>query len=144
MAKGVVRPPPKAPPPPKKKEKEKWVLAFWGWPDHPQGSGGGFGHPKPAFWGGRIHPQVLGGGLATPKRPKPIFRFFFFFCLGFWGWPDHPLGHGGGSTTSKPAVGVAPATPYFFSPPLFNIFLFLFFFLFFLKKNDKMAKTTSF
>jgi hypothetical protein len=88
----------------KKKKNEKWVLAFWGWPDHPQGPGGGFGHPN----------------------------FVLFFWGGFWGWPDHPLGHGGGSTTPRPAVGVAPATPDFFPPPFFffNIFLFLFSFFF--------------
>jgi hypothetical protein len=97
MAKGVVRPPPKAPK--KKKKNEKWILVFWGWPDHPQGPGGGFGHPKPAFWGGRIHPQVLGGGPATPKRPKSIFRFFFFF------------GAFGGGRTTPLAMGVVRPPP---------------------------------
>jgi hypothetical protein len=147
---GVVRPPPKGQNPFFVYFLfNLFIFGFRGWPDHPQGPGGGFGHPKLAFWGGQIHPQVLGGGPATPKRPKPIFRFFFFFGV----WPDHPLGHGGGSTTPIPAVRVAGATPDFFPPPpplffflifSFFFFLFLFFFFFFKKNNDKMAKTMSF
>jgi hypothetical protein len=41
---GVVRPPRKAKKK-KKKKNEKMGLGFWGWPDHPQGPEGGFGHP---------------------------------------------------------------------------------------------------
>jgi hypothetical protein len=63
------------------------------------------GWPKP--------PQALGGGPATPKSPKPILTYFsFFFFFGLLVWLDHPLGHGGGSTTPRPPVGVALATPW--------------------------------
>jgi hypothetical protein len=142
MAKGVVRPPPKAQ---KKKKKRKMGFGLLGGGFvHPK-PGGWSGHPKPAFWGGRIHPQVR----TTPKRPKPIFRFFFF--LGFWEWPDHPLGHGGGSTTPRPAVGVAPATPFlakshprFLSSPFFFFNIFFFFSFFKKKKMIKWPKRCRF
>jgi hypothetical protein len=41
--------------PPRTKKKKKG-LGFWGWPDHPQGLGGGFGHPLQPVGGGRSHP----------------------------------------------------------------------------------------
>jgi hypothetical protein len=43
-----------------------FFLGLLGWPDHPQGHGGGFGHPIPAVGGGWSHPQ-----------PPPISPFFF-------------------------------------------------------------------
>jgi hypothetical protein len=57
----------------KKKKTKKMGLGFWGWPDHPLGPGGGFGHHLPVVGGGRSHPQALGGGLATLKIPNPFF-----------------------------------------------------------------------
>jgi hypothetical protein len=71
---GVVEPPPwprgwSGHPQKKKKKNEKWVLAFWGWPDHPQGPGGGFGHPIFGQGGGWSHPRFLSS------------LFFFFFNI---------------------------------------------------------------
>jgi hypothetical protein len=128
--------------------------------------GGGWSHPttglgvvEPPPWPrgwpkvvAESTPRSLGVVRPPPKSQNPFFLFFFF--LGFWGWPDHPLGHGGGSTTPRPAVGVAPATPWpkmgwpgwshprFLSTPfffflIFSFFFFLFFFFFY--KNDKMV-----
>jgi hypothetical protein len=42
-----------------------FFFGLLGWPDHPQGHGGGFGHPIPA----------VGGGWSHPRFPP----FFFFF-----------------------------------------------------------------
>jgi hypothetical protein len=92
VAKGVARPPPKA----QKKKSKVWVLAFWEWPDHPQGLGGGYGRSG----GGRTTPMAKGVIRPPPKGRNP-----YFFFLSFWGWPDHPLGHKGGSTTPRPAIG---------------------------------------
>jgi hypothetical protein len=129
MAKGVVRPPPKA----QKKKKKKKKMGFgllgvagpplrtWGWIRPPQKADLGWPNPPPGPWGWSDHPQ---------KAKTHFSFFFFFFFLGYWGWPDHPLGHRGGSTTPRPAVGVAPATPDFFPPPpppFFLIFSFVFF-----------------
>jgi hypothetical protein len=114
----------------KKKKNEKMGMGFWGWPDHPQGPGGGFGHPLRPVGGVPKPPPSPRGGPATPKIPNPFFRFFFFFGLS--GWPDHPwpprkawggFGHPytAGSATLWPKMGwssqpisrqgVAPATP---------------------------------
>jgi hypothetical protein len=94
---------PATPKGPKKKRKKKrkngyalkWVLDFWGWPDHPQGLGGGFSHPLRPLWGSQSHPKPLGGGSATPKSPKPILtrtHFSFFFFWPFGGGRTIPLG----------------------------------------------------
>jgi hypothetical protein len=143
---GVVEPPPgprgwsghpqKAQKKKKKKKNEKWVLDFCGWPDHPQGLGGG---PLRPVWGVQSHPRPLGVVRPPPKSPKPIFRFFFFFFFFFfvwpfglarpppwaWGWLDHP----------RSVVGVAPTTrpPHFGQgvAPKFHLFFFFFFFFFF-------------
>jgi hypothetical protein len=62
----------------------------WGWPNHPHGPQGLFGHPQTGrpnplnlfiyfyFFG----PLVLGDGSATPKAKHPNFYFFYFFL-----WP---------------------------------------------------------
>jgi hypothetical protein len=156
---GVVRPPRKAKKKKKKKKNEKMGLGFWGWPDHPQGPGGGFGHPLRPVGGVPSHPQALGGGPATPKGQNPFFPFFFFFFWPFgvagpppkaWGGFGHP--HTAGSATPWPKMGwsghpisgqgVAPATPRF---PLFFFFFFFFdSFFFSKKKNPKICKTTPF
>jgi hypothetical protein len=96
--------------------------------------------PNRPFGVAESTPRSLGVVRPPPKGQNPFF-FFLFFFLGFWGWLDHPFGHGGGSTTPRPAVGVAPATPDFFppSPPpfFFNFLIFHFSFLyFFFKKNQ--------
>jgi hypothetical protein len=62
-------------------------LSCWGWPDHPQGPRGGFGHPlrpHPGPWGWSGHTQQL----------KPI-----FFLGGLSGWPNHPQRPGMASAT---------------------------------------------
>jgi hypothetical protein len=145
---GVVGPPPwppprggpatpksPPPPPPKKKKTKNGFWPFGGGRTTPKGLGVDSATPYRPFGVAESTPRPLGVVRPPPKGQNPFLVFFFF--LGFWGWPDHPLGHGGGSTTPRPAVGVAPATPDFFPPPppLFNIFLFLFSFLFFFKKN---------
>jgi hypothetical protein len=90
---GVVRSPQKAKK--KKKNGEKCVLGFWGWLRQPPTAGMGVPEATLGPWGWSCHPQ------------NPFFLFFFFF-IAFWGWPDHPFGQ----TTPRPAVGVAPATPW--------------------------------
>jgi hypothetical protein len=66
-----------------KKKKKKNLLGPWGWPIHPQGPRGGFGHPRPAIWGGRSHPFAILGWPATPfgmaGHPLYFFKVFFFF-----------------------------------------------------------------
>jgi hypothetical protein len=152
---GVVRPPQKAQK--KKKKKGKMGFGLWGWPDHPLGPGGGFGHPLPAVGGGFGHLHALGGGPATPKGQNPFFPFFFF--LGLLGWPDHPQRPGVASATPiRPVWGgrshplakngvVRP--PHFWegggsSHPdsLFFFFFFFFFFKFpsFFQKKKKKKK----
>jgi hypothetical protein len=132
----------------KKKKKGKMGLGFWGWPDHPQGPRGGFGH----------HLPVVGGGPATPKIPNPFFLFFFFVLGGLSGWPDHPQRSGVASATPiRPVWGgrsdplakngvVRP--PHFLGkePPRFPFFFFFFNFLLFFKIKIKptMPKTTPF
>jgi hypothetical protein len=137
---GVVRPPRKAK---KKKKTKKMGLGFWGWPDHPLGPGGGFGH---------LH--ALGGGPATPKGQNPFFPFFFFLAF-----PDHPQRPGLGWLRPPPydRYGVV-RPPHFWArggsshPTISSSFFFLFFFLilisfFFSKKKKKKNlkfKTTPF
>jgi hypothetical protein len=94
---GVVEPPPwsrgwsghpQKPKKKKKKRKRKWVLAFWGWPNHPQGPGGGFGHPKRPVWTGSE-----GGVIELVSIPLPSLFFprlcsslassFFYFSFFF-------------------------------------------------------------
>jgi hypothetical protein len=106
----VVRPPRKA----KKKKSKKMGLGFWGWPNHPQGPGGGFGHPLRPVGGVGSHPQALGGGPATP-----------FF--------------GQGVASATP---ISPFFLHFFFFFLFLFFLISFFFH--KKKNPKICKTTPF
>jgi hypothetical protein len=161
---GVVRPPQKA-------QKKKgggggggMGFGLWGWPDHPLGPGGGFGHPLPAVGGGFGHLHALGGGPATPKGQNPFFSFFFFFFfLGLLGWPDHPQRPGVASATPiRPVWGgrshplakngvVRP--PHFWEgggsshPDSLFFFFFFFFFLllflisFFFSKKKKKTKT---
>jgi hypothetical protein len=146
---GVVRPPPK-------KKGGKMGFGLWGWPDHPLGPGGGFGHPLAAVGGGFGHLHALGGGPATPKGQNPFFPFFFFFFfLGLLGWPDHPQRPGVASATPiRPVWGgrshplakngvVRPphfwegATPIPSSSFFSFSFLFFFNFLLFFKKKKK-------
>jgi hypothetical protein len=135
---GVVRPPRKAK---KKKKNENMGLGFWGWPDHPQGPRGGFGHPLRPLGGVPKPPLGPRGWSGHPQRPKPIFPFFFFFFFWpfgvagpppkAWGGFGHP--HTAGSATPWPKMGwsghpifgqgVAPTTPRF--PLLFFSFFFL-------------------
>jgi hypothetical protein len=75
---GVVRPPRKAKK--KKKKRKKMGLGFWGWPDHPQGPGGGFGHPLRPASATPIRP-VWGG---QPPRFLPIFFILFYFISFFF------------------------------------------------------------
>jgi hypothetical protein len=94
-----------------------FFLGFWGWLDHPLGHGGGSTTPRSAVGVAPATPWPKMGWpephpLAKPPPDFLPFFFFFFFFLGIWGWLDHPFGHGGGSTTPRPAVGVAPATPW--------------------------------
>jgi hypothetical protein len=144
----------------KKKKTRKNGFGLWGWPDHPLGPGGGFGHPLPAVGGGFDHAQALGGGPATPKGQNPFFRFFFFFFFfwAFWGGRTTPKGLGVASATPYRPLGVVGATPlarngvvrppHFWerggsNHPDFPFFYFLFFFyflLFFKKKILKFAK----
>jgi hypothetical protein len=118
---GVVEPPPWPrgwsghPQKPKKKKKKKTKNGFWpfgGGRTTPKDLGVDSATPKGWFGVDESTPRSLGVVRPPPKGQNPFFVFFFFFFLGFWGWPDHPLGHGGGSTTPRPAVGVAPATPW--------------------------------
>jgi hypothetical protein len=72
----VVRPPRKA----KKKKNEKMGLGFWGWPDHPEGPGGGFDHPLRPVGGVFFFFLAFRGGRTTPKglgwlQPPPYSRF---------------------------------------------------------------------
>jgi hypothetical protein len=97
MAKGVVRPPPKAQKK-KKKKNEKWVLAFWGWPDHPQGPGGGPATPK-----GRIH--VSFQSFLAEKTFMPLY--------GDYAVGDPPLGFPENSTSTMTTPTSFPFT--FFS-----------------------------
>jgi hypothetical protein len=145
----VVRPPQKAP----KKKNKRMRFGLWGWPDHPLGPGGGFGHPISAVGGGFDHLHALGGGPATPKGQNAFFRFFFFFFLGLLGWPDHPQRPGVASATPiRPVWGgrshllakngvVRP--PHFWEgggsshPDLLFFFFFFFNFLLFFKKKKK-------
>jgi hypothetical protein len=135
---GVVRPPQKAQ---KKKKKKKMGFGLWGWPDHPLGPGGGFGHPLPAVGGGFGHLHALGGGPATPKGQNPFFFFFFVGPFGVagpppkaWGGFGHP--HTAGMGWPKPPLGQkwgGSATPLlgrgWLQPPRFPLLLFFFFFL---------------
>jgi hypothetical protein len=112
-------------------------LGFWGWPDHPQGPRGGFGHPLRPVGGGRSHPQALD----HPQNCKPIFPSFFFLAFrggrttpkglgwlrpppyGRYGVADHPLAKNG--VVGPPHfLGMEP--PRFLSPFFFFLFNFLF------------------
>jgi hypothetical protein len=140
-------------------------FGLWGWPDHPQGHGGGRSHHLRPAGGVRSHPQALGSGPATPRGQNAFFRFFFFFGPfgvagpppkawgGFghphtagMGWAKPPLGQKwGGPATPFFGQGVAPATPI--SPSLFFIFYYYFlisFLFFFKKKKNLKCKTTPF
>jgi hypothetical protein len=148
----VVWPPLKGPKKKKKKKKknEKWVLDFCGWPDHPQGLGGGFGHPLRPVWGGRSHPRPL-GVVGHPKKSKTHFSFFFFFFffgLAFWVSRTTPLGLGvvrppqigcGGSSSHPAPILANGMAPDFHLSFFFFFFFFFFFdshlFNFFFKKN---------
>jgi hypothetical protein len=113
----------------KKKNNERMGFGLWGWPDHPLGPGGGFGHPLPAVGGGRSHPQALMGVVRPPPTAQTHFFVFFFFLGGLSGWPD---GHG---PTPIGRYEVASATPIHF--PFLFFFFFFFNFLLFLKKKKK-------
>jgi hypothetical protein len=87
----------------KKKHKQKlvevWPLGDGGWPNHPHGSWGQFGHPQkvknknkklgfgPLGW--RNHPQIgIGGGRPPPLAQRdglshPFIFFIFYFFLVF-------------------------------------------------------------
>jgi hypothetical protein len=138
-------------------------FGLWGWPDHPQGHGGGRSHHLRPTGGVRSHPQALRGGPATPKGQNPFFPFFLFFFLGLLGWPDHPQRPGVASATPiRPVWGgrshplakngvVRP--PHFWegggsSHPDSSFFFFFFNFLLFFKKKKKKknlkCKTTPF
>jgi hypothetical protein len=129
MAKGVVRPPPKAPPQ-KKKKKKNGFWPFGGGRTTPKDLGVDSATPNRPFGVAESTPRSLGVVWPPPKGQNPFFVFFFFLfgLLGVagpppwpWGWFDHlQTGCGGGSSH-----------PLFLPPPLFNIFLFLFFFSFF-------------
>jgi hypothetical protein len=138
---GVVRPPRKA------KKNKKMGLGFWGWPDHPQGPGGG---RKPPPTTGRWCPKPPPGPRGWsghPQRPKPIFPFFFF---AFRGGRTTPKGLGWLRPPPYGRYGVAKATPWpkmgWSGHPDFLLLFFLFFFfsisLFFSKKKKilKFAK----
>jgi hypothetical protein len=148
----VVRPPQKA----QKKKNERMRFGLWGWPDHPLGPGGGFGHPLPAVGGGFGHLHALGGGPATPKGQNPFFPFFFFF-LGLLGWPDHPQRPVWGGRSHPLAKNGVVQPPHFWEgggsshPDLPFFFSFFFFFFFFQKKKKPkmqnyavLPKTASF
>jgi hypothetical protein len=125
-------------------------FGLWGWPDHPLGPGGGFGHPLPAVGGGFSHDH--------PQRPKLIFPSFFFFGpFGVagppqkaWGGFGHP--HTAGMGWPKPPLGKkwgGPATPLlgrgWLQPPRFFFFFFFQFPSFFQKKKKNLkCKTTPF
>jgi hypothetical protein len=110
------------------KKKKKMGFGLWGWPNHPLGPGGGFGHHLPVVGGGFGHPQALGGGPATPKGQNPFFLFFFF--LAFRGGRTTPKGLGWLRPPPYGRYGVA-------RPPRFLPFFFL---LFFQKKKKKKLK----
>jgi hypothetical protein len=132
----------------------KMGFGLWGWPDHPQGPGGGFGHPLRLVGGVRSHPQALGGGPATPKGQNPFFRFLFFWPSGVAGPP--PKAWGGFSHPHTVGMGWL-ATPISSFLLLLLLLLLLFFFFFFfkfpssfqkkkkkLKLKPKIPKTTPF
>jgi hypothetical protein len=150
---GVFWPPRKA----KKKKKGKMGFGLWGWPNHPQGPGDGFGHPLRPVGGVPKSPPGPRGWFGHPQRPKPIFPFFFFFFWPYrvagpppkaWGGFGHP--HTAGSVTPWPKMGwsghpisgqgVAPATPR--DSPFFFFFFFFFNSFFFSKKKKKILKFT--
>jgi hypothetical protein len=56
-------------PPPQPKPFFFFFLAFWGWPDHPLGHGGGSFTPRP----------VVGGGFQALGVVQPHLKSFFFF-----------------------------------------------------------------
>jgi hypothetical protein len=97
----------------KKKKKKKWVLGFWGWPDHLQGPG----VAEPTIGGGRSHPQAFRGGSTTPKGPKKKKSFGFLGVVrpSPKGVVGPPLDRSWGGWSH----------PQFPSSFFFNIFLFL-------------------
>jgi hypothetical protein len=65
-------------------------LRFWGWPDHPQWPGGGFGHPLSSHMGWlEATPRPLGVVWPPPKS-----QTHFFFFLAFRGGRTTPKGLG--------------------------------------------------
>jgi hypothetical protein len=150
---GWLRPPQKAPK--KKKKTERMCFGLWGWPDHPLGPGGGFGHPLPVVGGGFGHLHALWGGPATPKGQNPFFFFFGPFGVAgpptkAWGGFGHP--HTASMGWPKPPLGQkwgGLATPFlgrgWLQPPRFTFFFLISFFFSKKKKlKPKIPKTTPF
>jgi hypothetical protein len=83
--------------PKKKKKKGRMGFGLWGWPDHPLGPGGGFGHHLPVVgvasatpirpvWGGWPPLGQKWGGPATPFFGQGVdfFLLFIFILISFF------------------------------------------------------------